>query len=148
MKKTLLILALTLVSIININAQNSNDYIDEAYSLFKIKSFNTKTNLKKCDIFAYVRVADKFKEASYFIELKPNKIDRVIFRDLLDFNDLSKMVVAKSHRQKEDVYEFNFGEFYISEYASMQIVIRYNDGTTSIIPLDMTDYKNPMTIMN
>ena len=107
-----------------------------------------KTNLKKCEILAYIRVADKFKEATYFIELKPNKIDNVIFRDLLDFNNLSQMVVAKSHRQKEDVYEFNFGEFYISEYASMQIVIKYNDGSTTNIPLSMTDYKNPMTIMN
>ena len=146
--KTLILLLITTFSIINSNAQTSSDYIDEAYALFKIKSFNIKTNTKRCEIVTYIRVAEKYKEAIYYIELLPNDIDGVIFRDILDFNNLSSMVVANSHRQKNDVYEFNFGTFNISEYARMQLVVNYKDGNTSIIPIEMTNYKNPITIMN
>jgi hypothetical protein len=30
----------------------------------------------------------------------------------------------------------------------MRILVFYNDGGTTIIPLEMTNYKNPITIMN
>jgi hypothetical protein len=146
--KTIILFLLSIIVVTSLTAQNSDDYIEEAFSLFKIKSFNPNSNKKKCEIFAYVRVSDKFKEVSFYIELIPNQQDPAIFRDILDFKDLSSMVVAKSHRQKEDVYEFNFGIFNISEYASMRMLVVYNDGGTTIIPLEMTNYKNPITIMN
>ena len=147
MKKFILLFITSLI-IAGIRAQNSSDYIDEAYALFKIKSFNIKNNTKRCEILTYIRVADKYKDALYYIELLPNDIDNVIFRDILDFNDLSRMVVAKSHRQKGDVYEFNFGIFNITEYAKMKLIIVYPDGSSTTIPIELTDYKNPITIMN
>ena len=97
---------------------------------------------------AYIRVANLHKDATYHIELLSSDEGKVIFRDLIDFNNLSSSVVAKSHRQKDDVYEFNFGEFYVSEYAKMQLVIIYSDDNSTVIPIDMTNYKNPITIMN
>ena len=146
--KTIIILLITIFSFVNANAQNSSEYIDEVYALFKIKSFNLKTNTKNCEIVTYFRVAEKYKDAIYYIELFPNDIDNVIFRDILDFNDLSRMVVAQSKRQNDDVYEFNFGIYNISEYAKMKLIIAYNDGSSSVIPIELTDYKNPITIMN
>lgn len=146
--KTFILLLITTFTLTNISAQNSNDYIEEAYSLFKIKSFNPSSDTKRCEILAYVRVADKFKNVSFYIELLPNKQDPAIFRDILDFKDLSTMVVAKAHRQNGSVYELNFGTFNISEYANMQMIINYNDGSTTTLPLEMTNYKNPITIMN
>jgi len=146
--KNLILALIAVFSIQILSAQSSNDYIEEAYSLFKIKSFNTKTNTKNCEILAFVRVAEKYREAIYHVELLPNDMDGVIFRDLLDFTDMNKMVVAKSHRVKGDVYELNFGNFYVSEYAKMQLVIIYPDGSRTKIPMEMTNYKNPITIMN
>lgn len=146
--KLIILILISTFGILNANAQNSSDYIEEAYALFKIKSFNLKTNTKKCEILTYIRVNDKYRDAIFYVELLPNDIDDVIFRDILDFNDLSRMVVAQSHRQKENVYEINFGNFSISEYAKMRLLIVYADGTSSVLPIEMTDYNNPITIMN
>lgn len=146
--KTFILLFLTVLGITTTNAQSSTDYIDEAYALFKIKSFNPSNDTKKCEIFSYIRVADGFKDATYYVELIPNDNEPVIFRDLLDFNNLSSMVVSKAHRQKGNVYEFNFGVFNVSEYARMQLVINYPGGGSTVIPIEMADYKNPITIMN
>lgn len=146
--KTIILLLITSFVFTSVSAQNSKDYIEEAFSLFKIKSFNPNSDTKRCEIYAYVRVSEKFKDVNFYIELLPNKLDPAIFRDILDFKDLTTMVVAKSYRKKGNAYEINFGTFNISEYAYMQMIINYNDGSTTSIPLEMTNYKNPITIMN
>ena len=107
--KKLFILLLTAFSILGLQAQKEQKFIDEAVALVKIKSFSPSTNSKKCDVYAYVRAGNHSRKATYYVELKRKGTNETVFRDLLDFNNINNLQVAKSHRQKDDVYELFFG---------------------------------------
>lgn len=146
--KNFILLLITLVSIVTVNAQDKQKYIDEAYALIKIKSFNANSNAKKCDVYAYVRTGNHGKLATYYVELKRKATNEVVFRDLIDFKDLSTAQVAQSYRQHKDVYELFFGLWLIHEDTYMEIVAIEENGNKITIPVEFTNYKNPITIMN
>lgn len=145
MKKIILLLIIIIST--SVKAQNSTDYIEEVFAIFKIKSFNFKNNTKNCEIITYIRVAEQYKQATYYVELVADDMNEPIFSEPINFNNLSSARV-KSQRNKKEVYEFNFGKYRISEYAKMRLVIAYKDGSSSVLPIEMTDYKNPITILN
>lgn len=147
MKKILLLL-ISAICILNISAQANQKYIDEAYSLIKIKSFNASTNSKKCDVYAYLRAGNLGKQVSYYIELKRKATNETIFRDFLNLNDLNASKVVQSFRQKDEIYELFFGLWVIYEDSYLQITVIEPNGNHLIIPVEYTDYKNPITIMN
>ena len=146
--KNLFLLILTALSILNINAQSKQKYIDEAYTLIKVKSFNPNTNSKKCDVYVYLRAGNLSKQVSYFVELKRKGTNETIFRNALDFKNFSASQGAVSQRQKDDVYELFYGLWVVYEDTYMQIIAIEPDGNQLAIPVEFTDYKNPITIMN
>ena len=145
--KNLFILLITTFCFLGLNAQDQK-YIDEAVALVKIKSFSPSTDSKKCDVYAYVRAGNHSKKATYYVELKVKGTNEIVFRDLLDFNNINGMQVAKSHRKKDDVYELFFGMWVITEDTYMQLVILEPNGSQITYPVEFTNYKNPITIMN
>lgn len=146
--KNFILLLITLVSVVNLNAQQNQKYIDEAYVLVKIKSFNANSTAKKCDVYVYLRAGNHSKQAKYYVELKRKATDEVVFRDLIDLNNLDAAHVATSHRQNKDVYELFFGLWLIHEDSYLQIKAIEENGNKIIIPVEFTNYKNPITIMN
>ena len=147
MKKIILLL-LTIAFALNINAQASKTYIDEAVALVKIKSFIPSNNSKKCDVYAYIRTGNRFRKAKYFVEFKHGTMGDVVFREEVDFNHLENLKLAKSYRQKDDVFELFFGLWIIKENTIGNMIIVEENGNEITIPIEFTNYKNPITIMN
>lgn len=146
--RNLFLILLTSLSILNVNAQSKQKYIDEAYSLVKVKSFNPNTNSKKCDIYAYLRAGNLSKQVSYYVELKRKGSNETVFRNSLDLRNLASSQGVLSYRQKDDVYELFYGLWVVYEDTYMQIIAIEPDGNQLVIPVEFTDYKNPITIMN
>lgn len=146
--KTILLFSFSLLFINFIQAQDAQKYISEAYSLVKIKSFNANDNSKKCDVYAYLRAGNQLRKATYIIELKRKATNEIIFREAVDFNHLEKLSLVQSYRQKDDVYEFFFGLWVMHPDTYMQIIATDAQGYSITIPVEATDYKNPITIMN
>jgi len=146
--KKIIILLLAATFFINVNAQSKQKYVDEAYCLIKVKSFNPNTNSKKCDVYAYLKAGNLSKQVTYFVELKRKGSNETIFRNALDFRDMSQTQGTVSYRQKDDVYELFYGLYVIHEDTYMQLIAIEPDGNQLVIPVEFTDYKNPITIMN
>ena len=146
--RNIFVILFTLVSFANIYAQSSQKYLEEAYSLIKVKSFNPNTNSKKCDVYAYLRAGDLSKKATYLIELKRKGNNETVFRSAINLNDLDASEGVLTYRQNEDVYEFFYGLWVVYDDTYMQVVVIEENGNRITIPATPTDYKNPITIMN
>lgn len=145
--KYILLLFITIFTLENLSAQDEQKYLDEAYALIKIKSFNADSDAKKCDVYAYLRAGNRSKQASYYVEFKRKATNELLFRDLINLNNLEAAHIAKSFREKDDVYELYFGLWLVHEDTYMEIIAIEN-GKETIIPVDYINYKNPITIMN
>lgn len=146
--KKIIILILTVVFALNTNAQAEQKFIDEAVSLIKIKSFIPSNNSKRCEFYAYIRTGNHFRKAKYIVELQNGTMGDVVYRQEIDFNNLQNLKLAKPYRQKDDVYEFFFGlQVFQENTIGRLIIVDENDNRTTL-PMEFSNYKNPITIMN